>query len=92
MSTMKPLFDKVLIKRDTLEDKLKTSLIIPESSQKRNAPQTGVIIAIGPDTLQVEVGQKVLFGLHAGSWIKDDEDNELFVCLDVDILAILEDA
>ena len=92
MSTMKPLFDKVIIERDTLQQKLKTDLYIPETIEKRNAPSTGTIISIGPDTEQVAVGDRVLFGLHAGSWIKDDDDNEFFVCLDADILAILEDA
>ena len=92
MTTMKPLFDKVLIKRETLKDKLKTTLVIPDTVAKRNAPQTGMVLAVGPDTEQVEVGQKVLFGLHAGSWIKDDNDEEIFVCLDVDVLCVLEDS
>ena len=91
MNTMKPLFDKVLIKRETLEDKLKTTLIIPDQAAKRNAPATGVVLAIGPDVEQVEVGQRVLFGLHAGSWIKDDDENDVFVCLDVDVLCVMEE-
>ena len=89
---MKPLFDKVIIERDTLQQKLKSTIIIPETMEKRNAPSTGTIIAVGPDTEQVAKGDRVLFGLHAGSWIKDDDDKEFFVCLDADILAILEDS
>ena len=89
---MKPLFDKVLIKRETLEDKLKSTLIIPDTAARRNAPQTGIILAIGPDTEQVEVGQRVLFGLHAGSFIPDGDKDDVFVCLDVDVLCVLEDA
>ncbi len=93
---MKPLFDKVLIKRETLEEKLKTTLIIPDTAKKRNAPQTGVVIAVGPlvhkdiDYFTVKVGDRVLFGQHAGSWIEDDE-TEVFICLDSDILCVLED-
>ena len=87
--TMKPLFDKVLIKRETLKDKLKTTLVIPDTVAQRNAPSTGVILAVGPDTEQVEVGQRVIFGIHAGSWLKDDDDNDVFICLDTDVLCVL---
>ncbi len=86
---MIPLFDKVIIERDTLQTK--SSIIIPDDAARRNAPATGVIVAVGPDTEQVKEGQRVLFGLHAGSFIKDDDDNDFFVCLDVDILCVLED-
>ncbi len=89
-TTMKPLFDKVLIKRQTLQDTLNTTLIIPDDAQKRNAPQTGVVLAIGEDVEQVCVGDNVLFGQHAGSFIKDEDDNELFIILDTDVLCIME--
>lgn len=94
---MKPLFDKILIKRDTIQDKYNTSLIIPDNASKRNAPVTGVVIAVGPlvhkdvDYETVNVGDRVLFGLHAGTFIEDDNEDEFFICLDVDILCILEE-
>ena len=87
MSNLKPLFDKVLIERETLQTS--TSIILPDDINKRNAPSRGIVVAIGPDTEQVEVGQKVIFGMHAGSWIKDDNDDEVYVCLDTDILCIV---
>lgn len=92
---VRPQFDKVTIERQ----KLTTSgIIIPDSAAMRNAPCKGVVTAIGPDVNDsdatdsvINVGDTVIFGQNAGSWINPDQDDEFFICLDTDILAIVEE-
>ena len=90
-SKLHPLFARVLIRRE----KLKSSLIIPESAERRNAPSKGRVVAKGLTAdKSIKIGSMVLFGQHAGTWINEDgtavakdEDRELFVCQDEDIIA-----
>jgi chaperonin GroES len=91
MSTIKPLFARVLLKRETLQEKLSTSLIIPDEAQKRNAPSEGVVVAVGPTCDEtIEVGQKVLFGRHAGDYFEVG-DEEFYILADEDIIATIEE-
>lgn len=69
---MRLLADKILVLRDSSENKLESGIIIPEQSvQKKN---TGKIIAVGPGTpnspVNVSVGEKVSFNPHAGSSVE----------------------
>ena len=93
---LKPLFARVLIKRD----KLKTSgIIVPQMAQKRNAPCRGVVIAKGPTADDsIEVGKTYVFGIHAGGWFNEDGTPsvdegkaEFFVCQDEDLVAEVVD-
>lgn len=105
-TNLKPKFGRVLIKREV---KKSNGLIIPESAAKRNAPSEGVIIALGenagwtesftedaqPKIVQsLKVGDHVIFGQHAGAWLKSEGSTEenLFICADEDILAVKEQA
>lgn len=82
-----PLFARVLLERETLKS---NSIIIPQTAEKRNAPEIGIVIAVGPNAdHSIELGQKVIFGRHAGDWIKH-EGKELFVVQDEDIIGIIE--
>lgn len=101
----KPLFGRVLIKRE-IEEK-RGSIILPDA--KRHARNEGVVVAIGPTVDEnIKVGQHVIFGKHAGAWIdntysdiKDprgkivaqnaNDDGTLFICQDEDLLAIVEE-
>lgn len=84
---IEPLFARVLLERETLKS---TSIIIPQTAEKRNAPEIGVVVAVGPNAdHSIEVGQKVIFGRHAGDWIKY-KDKEFFVVQDEDIIGIIE--
>ena len=88
----KPVFARVLIEREL---KKSSSIIIPDGAAKRNAPSTGIIVALGETAASVlEVGQKVLFGKHAGAWLdpnKENDDGTLYICQDEDILAIIDE-
>ncbi len=92
---LKPLNDRVLVKR--LEEELVTKggIIIPDSAKEK--PMRGEIIAVGPgkvgddgkrSKLSVETGDKVLFNKYAGTEIKIDGDEYLMMRED-DILAVI---
>lgn len=90
----KPLFGRVVIKREVEEKR--GSIILPNA--KRHARSEGIVIAIGPTAEGVEVGDHVIFGRHAGSWLDssytgtaENDDGTTFICQDEDILAVIEE-
>jgi co-chaperonin GroES (HSP10) len=75
----KPKFGRVLIERE-VKEKTAGGILIPESQVQRQAPSTGVIVALGETAGWVEVpekgfvqtmkiGDKVIFGKHSGAWL-----------------------
>jgi chaperonin GroES len=93
---VRPLGEKVLIKRLEAEQKTKGGIVIPDSAKEK--PQKGTVLAIGEGRMlkdgkrakpQVAKGDKVLFSSYAGTEIKIDGD-ELMLMDESDILAILE--
>ena len=93
---LKPLGDRVLVKRLEQEEVTRGGIIIPDSAKEK--PMKGEVVAVGPGKLDedgkhmkmhVEKGNLVLFNKYAGTEIKlDDED--LLVMREDDILAIIE--
>lgn len=90
----RPLFGRVIIKRE-IEQK-KGSIIVPTHIAKRHSRSEGVVIAIGDQVEGVKVGDAVIFGKHAGTWLDstysdkgENEDGTLFMCQDEDILAVI---
>ena len=93
---IKPLHDKVLIKRVDEETKTAGGIIIPDTAKEK--PSEGVVEAVvngrvSPDgkviALSVKAGDRVLFGKWAGTEIKVDGESRLIVN-ESDILAIIE--
>ena len=93
--SLKPLFDRVVIKDAEMEETTKGGLILTSSAKEK--PQYASIIAVGPGgvvdgkeiTMQVEVGQKVVYSKYAGTEIKIDGE-EYKIVRQSDILAIVE--
>jgi chaperonin GroES len=95
---VKPLQDRVLVKRiEEEEAKTKGGIIIPDSAKEK--PQEGKVVAVGDGRLlengqrvplQVKPGDKILFGKYAGTEIKIDGEEHLILRED-DVLAIVED-
>jgi chaperonin GroES len=84
-----PCADRVLIKPDTESGEKRTAsglVIIPDIGKTR--PNTGEVIATGPDVEGVEEGEKVLFGKYAGADIKLNEE-EMVICRVEDILGVI---
>ena len=90
-----PLGDRVVLKQLIAEETTKSGIVLP--GQAKEKPGQGEVIAVGPGgvvdgkevTMQVKVGDKVIFSKYAGSEVKlDDED--FIVVKQNDILAIIE--
>ena len=80
-----PLFGRVLLERAQLKT---TSIIIPPNAEKRNAPCHGKVLSVGPTAdKSITVGDTVIFGVHAGTWLKTPDGKELFACQDEDLIA-----
>ena len=74
--TIKPLFDKVVVKSIEAEEKTASGILLPGTAQEK--PQMAEVVAVGPGglidgkevTMQVNVGDKVLYSKYAGSEFK----------------------
>lgn len=93
----KPLFGRVLIKREVEEKK--GSIVLPANLQKKHSRCEGVVLAVGPTAEGVKEGDRVIFGKHSGTWLDstytgaaENDDGATFICQDEDILAIVEGA
>ena len=93
--TVKPLGDRVVIKNVEAEETTKSGLILTTAAQEK--PQMAEVLAVGPGgmvdgkeiTMQVEVGQKVIYSKYAGTEVKVDGE-EIIIVRQSDILAIVE--
>jgi chaperonin GroES len=94
---VKPLQDRVLIKRIEEEEKTKGGIIIPDAAKEK--PQEGIVVAVGDGKVlengqrvapQVKAGDKILFGKYSGTEIKVDGEEHLILRED-DILGIVTD-
>ena len=88
--TVKPLGDRVLIKRVEAEEKTKGGIILTSAAQEQ--PQLAEVIAVGPGTeevkMEVKAGDQVIFSKYAGTEIKLDGE-DLIILSQKDILAII---
>ena len=93
--TIKPLGDKVVIKKLKAEETTKSGIILASAAQEK--PQVAEIIAAGPGgvidgneiKMEVTVGQKVIIRDYAGTTVKLDGE-EVIIVRQEDILAIVE--
>ena len=83
---VKPLSDRVLILPNPAEEKTAGGLIIPDTAKEK--PLAGKVIAVGPGTSEVKVGDQVLYGKYAGQEIQIDGETYLIMKQN-DILAII---
>ena len=93
---LRPLQDRVIVKRVEEEDKTSGGIIIPDAAKEK--PQQGKVIAVGKgkilengkvSPLAVKKGDKILFGKYAGTDIKIEGEEHLIMRED-DILAIIK--
>ncbi len=92
---IKPLHDRVLIKRISEEEKTKGGIIIPDTAKEK--PMEGKIVAVGSGKivdgknhpLQVKAGDRILFAKYAGTEIKIEGEEHLILSED-EILGIVE--
>ncbi len=92
---IKPLGDRVVIKKLEAEEKTKSGIVLP--SQAKEQPQMAEVVAVGPGgmvdgkeiKMEVAVGNKVIFSKYAGTEIKYD-GQEYTILKQSDLLAIVE--
>ena len=97
-TTIKPLHDRVIVRRIEENETTSGGIIIPDSAKEK--PQEGEVIAVGEgkykedgtrQTLDVKEGDRVLFGKYSGSEITLDGE-ELMMMREDEILGIIERA
>jgi chaperonin GroES len=94
--TIRPLYDRIVVKRIEEQETLRHGIIIPDSAKEK--PHEGEVIAVGNGkrledgtlvALDVKVGDRILFGKYSGSEIKlDGEDYIIF--REDEVLGILD--
>lgn len=94
---VRPLGDKVLVRRDEAMDRTESGIYLPESA--KDTPKSGVIEAVGNGTLNTETGartpltvkagDRVIFSSYAGSEVKL-EDETFLIMSESDVLAVVD--
>lgn len=94
--TIKPLFDKIVVEAVESEEKTAGGLFLPDSAKEK--PQNAKVLAVGPGgmvdgkevTMQIKVGDVILYNKYAGSDFKLD-GKEVTILRQSDVLAVLID-
>ena len=95
--TLVPLFDRVVLKPLVAEETTKSGIVLP--GQAKEKPQQAEVIAVGPGglvdgkevTMQVKVGDKVIFSKYSGTEVEGENENDkLVIVKQNDILAVIE--
>ena len=98
MTNIKPLHDRVIVKRIDEGEQLRGGIIIPDTAKEK--PQEGEVIAVGlgkyredgsRQSLDVSAGDRVLFGKYGGAEIKVDGE-ELLIMREDEILGVISRA
>ena len=93
---IRPLHDRIIVKRLEEEEKTKGGIIIPDTAKEK--PMEGKVIAVGKgkilddgklQTLDVKAGDRVLFGKYSGTEVKIEGEEHLIMRED-DILGVIE--
>jgi chaperonin GroES len=93
---LRPLQDRILVKRVEEEEKTKGGIIIPDTAKEK--PAEGKVIAVGQGklddsgkrvALEVKKGNRILFGKYSGTEVKIEGEEHLIMRED-DVLAIIE--
>jgi len=95
-SSIRPLGDRVVVKRTEEEQKTKGGIIVPDTAKEK--PQQALVVAVGPGRMSeegkrippsVKKGDRILFGKYSGTDVTMG-DQEYLILREEDILAIIE--
>lgn len=94
---IRPLHDKIIVRRDEAETVTESGIYLPESSKER--PKTGTVEAVGDGKLNTDTGErtpltvkkgdKIIFTSYAGTEVKLGDD-ELLIMSEDDVLAVID--
>jgi chaperonin GroES len=96
VANVRPLGDRVLVKRVESESKTKGGIIIPDTAQEK--PAEGVVMAVGPGAVAdngsrrepvLKQGDRILFAKYSGSDVKLDGEDHL-IMREADVLAVID--
>ena len=96
MAKLRPLGDKILVKRVEAESKTKSGIVLPDTAKEK--PKRGKVLSVGDGrrldngeraSFSVKKGDEVIFTSYAGTEIKIDGE-ELIIMSEDDILAVVE--
>jgi len=94
---IKPLQDRVVVRRVEEEKETASGILLPGSAQEKQ--NIGEVVAVGPGkasdsgsiiAMTVKVGDKVMFGQYSGQEVKDDAGQPVMIMREDDIIAIVE--
>jgi chaperonin GroES len=94
---IRPLYDRIVVKRIEEQESVKGGIIIPDTAKEK--PQEGEVVAVGKGKrledgrvvpLDVQAGDRILFGKYSGSEIKVDGE-EFLIMREDDVLGVIED-
>ncbi|HEU0119989.1 MAG TPA: co-chaperone GroES [Bryobacteraceae bacterium] len=92
---IRPLYDRIVVKRLEEQEQVQGGIIIPDTAKEK--PQEGEVVAVGKgkrndkgefSALELEVGNRILFGKYSGSDIKID-GNEYLIMREDEVLAVI---
>ena len=95
---IRPLYDRIVVRRIEQSEERQGGLFIPDSAKEK--PQEGEVVAVGKGKrledgsvapVDVQAGDRILFGKYSGSEIKVDGE-ELLIMREDDVLGVIEDA
>ena len=95
---IRPLYDRIVVKRIEETESVQGGIIIPDTAKEK--PQEGEVVAVGKGKrledgklvpLDVQVGDRILFGKYSGSDIKSD-GNEYLIMREDEVLGVIENA
>ena len=96
-SAVRPLGDKILVRRDEAASKTETGIFLPESSKDK--PKTGIVEAVGTGALNTDTGERIplaikkgdriIFTSYSGTEVKLN-DQELLIMSEDDVLAVID--
>ncbi len=98
--SFKPAGDRILVKRDAIEERSAGGIYIPDSAREKERAQGGIVLAVGAgkrDTqgnripVEVKKGDRVYFGKYAGTEAGKDTDGlELIIIREDELLGVIE--
>ena len=98
MIKLKPLGDRLVVEAIEQEETTASGIILPETAKEK--PQEGKVLAAGPGklddngkrvTMEVKVGDRVLFAKYAGTEIKLEGNKKVLILKESDVLALVAD-
>jgi chaperonin GroES len=97
MIKLKPLGDRLVIEAIEQDETTASGILIPETAKEK--PQEGKVLAAGPGrlddsgkrvTMEVKVGDRVLYAKYAGTEIKLEDNKKVLILKESDVLALVE--